>query len=96
MWEGPESEEQYLFNDVGNQPHEGVSQRHGANRRPKNQTEQVGGIAPVGRLDGSAAALKMQLWFTPEYAGKAIWPAAAIVNGPNDCWFNPSAKDGGY
>ena len=96
MWEGPESEEQYLFNDVGNQPHEGVSQRHGANRRPKNQTEQVGGIAPVGRLDGSASALKMLQWFSPEYAGKAIWPATAVVNGPNDCWFNPAAKDGGY
>ena len=96
MWEGPESEESYLFNDVGNQPHEGVSQRHGATRRPKDQTEQVGGIAPVGRLDGSAAALKMQQWFSPIYAGKPIWPATAKFEGPNDCWYNPGAKDGGY
>ena len=27
LWEGPESEEQYLFNDVSNSPHEGISQR---------------------------------------------------------------------
>ena len=32
LWEGPESEDQYLFNDVSNSPHEGISQRHAANR----------------------------------------------------------------
>ena len=96
MWEGPESESSSLFNDVGNQPHEGISQRHGANRRPKDQTEQIGGIAPVGRLDGSASALGMKLWFSPAYAGKPIWPATAKFDGPNDCWFNPGARDGGY
>ena len=95
MWEGPESESSSLFNDVGNQPHEGISQRHGPSRRPKDQTEQLGGVAPVGRLDGSAGAMKMQLWFSPDYAGKPIWPAAAKFQGPNDCWYNPGAKDGG-
>ncbi|HAB16035.1 MAG TPA: type II secretion system protein [Verrucomicrobiota bacterium] len=96
MWEGPESEEQYLFNDVGNQPHEGVSQRHGGGRRPKDQKEYVGGVAPVGRLDGSGTPLKMQTWFSPDYAGKAIWPATANPVGPNDCWYNPSSKNGTY
>ena len=52
LWEGPESEESFLFNDVGNQPHEGVSQRHGGNRRPKDQKENVAARAswfPLGR-----------------------------------------------
>lgn len=96
MWEGPESEEQYLFNDVGNQPHEGISQRHGGGRRPKDQKEFVGGVAPVGRLDGSSMALKMQVWFSPEMAGRAIWPANPNPVGPNDCWYNPGSRNGAY
>ncbi len=94
MWEGPESEEQYLFNDVGNHPHEGISQRHGGGRRPRDQKEFVGGVAPVGRLDGSAAALKMQIWFSPDFAGRAIWPATPNPVGPNDCWYNPGSRNG--
>ncbi|HKS36222.1 MAG TPA: type II secretion system protein, partial [Verrucomicrobiae bacterium] len=69
QWEGPESEEQYLFNDVGNQPHEGISQRHGGSRRPKDQKENVGGIAPLGSLSGAAYTVKMSKWFSPDLAG---------------------------
>ena len=96
LWEGPESEEQYLFNDVGNQPHEGVSQRHGGSRRPTDQKQNVGGIAPVGTLSGSAYSVKMFKWFSPDLAGKNIWPAAANPKGPNDAWYNPDSKDGTY
>ena len=94
LWEGPESENQYLFNDVGNQPHEGISQRHAGNRRPRDQMDNVGGIAPLGSLSGSAYTVRMSKWFSPELAGKNIWPATPNPQGPNDAWFNPEAKNG--
>ena len=96
LWEGPESEESYLFNDVGNTPHEGVSQRHSSARRPKDQKENVGGIAPVGSLSGAAYKVKMSRWLSPDLAGKNIWPTAANPQGPNDAWYNPDSKDGTY
>jgi prepilin-type N-terminal cleavage/methylation domain-containing protein len=96
LWEGPESESGFLFNDVGNQPHEGVSQRHGGSRRPTDQTQNVGGIAPVGSLSGSAYTVKMFKWFSPDLAGKNIWPATANPKGPNDAWYNPESKDGTF
>jgi len=96
LWEGPESESQYLFNDLGNQPHEGISQRHAGNRRPTDQKDNVGGIAPLGSLSGSAYTVKMSKWFSPELAGKNIWPLTANPQGPNDCWYNPDSKDGTY
>jgi hypothetical protein len=94
LWEGPESESAYLFNDVGNQPHEGISQRHAGTRRPKDQTENVGGIAPLGSLSGSAYTVKMSKWFSPELAGKNIWPMTPNATGPNDAWYNPESKNG--
>ena len=81
---------------MGNQPHEGVSQRHGGSRRPTDQKQNVGGIAPVGTLSGSAYSVKMFKWFSPDLAGKNIWPAAANPKGPNDAWYNPDSKDGTY
>ena len=94
MWEGPESEEQYLFNDVGNQPHEGISQRHAGSRRPKDQKENVGGIVTVGSLSGSGYTVKMSRWLSPELAGRNIWPAAPNPVGPNDAWYNPDSPTG--
>jgi len=96
LWEGPESESDYLFNDVSNSPHEGVSQRHGGVRRPTDQRDYVGGIAPVGSLSGSGFTVPMQKWFAPDLAGKNIWPAAPNPSGPNDAWWNPDSKDGTY
>jgi prepilin-type N-terminal cleavage/methylation domain-containing protein len=96
LWEGPESEDQYLFNDVSNSPHEGISQRHGGNKRPTNQKDFVGGIAPLGSLAGAAYTVKMQKWFSPELAGSNIWPANPNPNGPNDAWYNPDTKNGAF
>lgn len=94
IWEGPESEEQYLFNDVSNSPHEGISQRHAASRRPNNQKENVGGIAPLGSLTGAGYTVRMQKWFSPELAGKNVWPSDPNPAGPNDAWYNPESKNG--
>jgi len=96
LWEGPESESDYLFNDVGSTPHEGISQRHASARRPKDQKENVGGIAPLGSLSGSAYTVRMSRWLSPDLAGKNIWPASPNPSGPNDAWFNPDSKDGTF
>ena len=96
LWEGPESEESYLFNDVGNTPHEGVSQRHVGVRRPKDQKDFVGGIAPLGSLNGSAYVVKMSKWFSPDLAGKNVWPLSPNPAGPNDAWYNPESKNGTF
>jgi prepilin-type N-terminal cleavage/methylation domain-containing protein len=96
LWEGPESEDQYLFNDVSNSPHEGISQRHAGRKRPTNQKDFVGGIAPLGSLSGAAFSVKMEKWFSPDLAGKNVWPANPNPDGPNDAWFNPEAKNGAF
>ena len=96
LWEGPESEDDFLFNDVSNSPHEGISQRHASARRPKDQKEFVGGIAPLGSLSGAAYTVKMEKWFSPQLAGKNVWPLAPNPDGPNDAWYNPDSKTGVY
>lgn len=96
FWEGNEDETSYLFNDLGNTPHEGISQRHGGSRAATAQNDNVGGIAPLGSLTGAAITVKMRKWFSAELAGSAIWPANANPAGPNDAWFNPASKDGTY
>jgi prepilin-type N-terminal cleavage/methylation domain-containing protein len=94
MWEAPEDEERYNFNDTGNTPHEGISQRHGGGRVAKNQKDNVGGIATMGNLSGASYVVKMRKWFSPELAGTAIWDSAPNPAGPNDAWYNPATKNG--
>jgi prepilin-type N-terminal cleavage/methylation domain-containing protein len=95
LWEANEDMTAYNFNDVGNQPHEGISQRHASSRVAKDQTDYAGGIATFGNLSGAAFIIKMQRWFSPELAGKNIWPAAPSFQGPNDAWYNPASRTGG-
>jgi hypothetical protein len=94
MWEAPEDEESYNFNDTGNTPHEGISQRHGGGRVANSQKDNVGGIATMGNLSGAAYVIKMRQWFSPQLAGTAIWPNAPNAAGPNDAWYNPATKNG--
>ncbi len=94
MWEAAEDMEQYNFNDTGNTPHEGISQRHGGGRVAKNQGDNVGGIATMGNLGGSSYVVKMRQWFSPSMAGTAVWPSAPNPAGPNDAWYNPAHPRG--
>jgi prepilin-type N-terminal cleavage/methylation domain-containing protein len=94
MWEAPEDEEAYNFNDTGNTPHEGISQRHGGGRVAKSQKDNVGGVATMGNLTGASYVIKMNKWFSPQLAGTAIWPDAPNAAGPNDAWYNPATKNG--
>jgi prepilin-type N-terminal cleavage/methylation domain-containing protein len=96
LWEANEDMTAYNFNDTGNTPHEGISQRHAGNRIAKDQTQDVGGIATFGNLSGSAFTIPMRKWFAPQFAGKNIWPANPNHQGPNDAWYNPSTKNGGW
>ena len=96
LWEANEDMTAYNFNDTGNTPHEGISQRHAANRIAKDQTQDVGGIATFGNLSGSAFTIPMRKWFTPQFAGKNIWPANPNHQGPNDAWYNPASKIGSF
>lgn len=96
LWEGPESEEQYLFNDVSSSPHEGISQRHAGRRRPNTQKDFVGGVCALGSLSGAGFTVKMEKWFSPELAGRNIWPASPNPDGPNDAWYNPESRNGTF
>ena len=95
MWEAPSEQDQYLFNDVGSSPYEGISQRHGNNKKAKNQGENVAGIATFGDLSGRAFALNMTKWFTRAYAGTKVWPNGPDFTGPNDAWYSLDTKTGG-
>ena len=94
MWEANEDEVAYLFNDLGNTPHEGISQRHGAGRYAKSRGQDTGGIATMGNITGSAFTVKLKKWFSPDLAGKNVWPATPNPSGPNDAWYNPASKTG--
>jgi len=95
MWEGPAEMSDFLWNDVGSFPFEGISQRHANNRKASSQLENVGGVATFGDLSGRSYTMKFSKWFTREYAGTAVWPNTAVFNGPNDAWYNPATRDGG-
>jgi prepilin-type N-terminal cleavage/methylation domain-containing protein len=96
LWEANEDMTAYNFNDTGNTPHEGISQRHAASRIARDQTQDVGGIATFGNLSGSAFTIPMKKWFSPDFAGKNIWPASPNHQGPNDAWYNPASKNGSF
>jgi hypothetical protein len=94
LWEANEDDIAFLFNDLGNTPHEGISQRHGSGRFARSKGQDVGGIATMGNITGSAFTVKLRKWFSPDLAGKNVWPASPNPAGPNDAWFNPASKTG--
>ena len=74
----------------------GLTQRHANVRKARNQMENVGGVATFGDLSGRAYAMKFSKRFTKEYAGTTVWPQTPAFNGPNDAWYRPSTKNGGW
>src|SRR5947207_14197241 len=54
LWEANQDMTDYNFNDSGNQPSEGISQRHATIRNATSQTDLIGGIAHFRTLAGSA------------------------------------------
>jgi len=96
LWEANEDMTAYNFNDGGNQPSEGISQRHATIRNATSQTDLIGGIATFGTLSGTATKIKISRWFSPDLAGTHVWPAPFNPAGPNDAWYNPEKRDGTY
>ncbi len=85
LWEANELEP-FWFNDAGNKPSEGVSQRH-VGGRAASVTQNVNGGAIVGRMSGGASFIKFELF--RQMAGNA--PANNFPNNVNnDLWCTPN------
>lgn len=56
----------------------------------------LGGVATFGDLSGRADTLNRKKWFTREYAGTPVRPQRPDFIGPNDAWYNPASRDGGF
>jgi prepilin-type N-terminal cleavage/methylation domain-containing protein len=88
MWECDEYTP-FFFNDAGNQPTEGVSQRHsGSGGQAINVNKDVGGGASVGTFGGTAVFMRYRQFH--EWSGILGTP---IV--PNELWNDPTSPTGG-
>lgn len=85
MWEANEMEP-FWFNDAGNKPSEGVSQRH-ASTKPAPVTQNVNGGAIIGEFGGGARFIKYELF--RRMAG--IAPTGNYPGAPNnnELWCTP-------
>jgi len=93
MWETDETNPFY-FNDPGNYPYEGISQRHGGGQ-PYSQSVDVKGRGTVGVIDGSTKQLSYKKFY--DMAGGAPGNRFRPDELPNPLWCDPgSPKDGGY
>ena len=96
FWETAEGDP-FLFNDAGNQPTEGISQRHRASKYKRDVlNEDWGGQSAIGRMDGSASFIRYRQFTemgggTPDGMPRgfvAIPPASDA----NDVWIGPAYK----
>lgn len=85
LWEANEMEP-FWFNDAGNKPTEGVSQRHSSGKAA-TVTQNVNGGAIVGRMSGTSQFIKFELF--RQMAG--IAPANNYpTTANNDLWNTPT------
>lgn len=73
----------FWFNDAGNQPHEGISQRHATSGQNSNNRQDVGGSATVGIISGAALNLTYKKFYAQAQTG-------ARPNVKNDIWWKAS------
>lgn len=93
QWETDETEPFY-FNDAANQPHEGISQRHGGGQ-PISVSVDVKGRAAVGLFDGSAQILSYKKYY--DLAGGVVGKTFRPAELPNELWCDPAdPKEGGF
>ena len=93
QWETDENDPFY-FNDAGNQPHEGISQRHGGGRSEDNRTN-VGGRSAVGLIMGAAQNLTFQKFY--EMVGPRSGLSVPLrIEPANDLYCVPGKPRGGY
>jgi hypothetical protein len=84
QWETDDTEP-FWFNDAGNQPSQGISQRHKTGGTNKNNRQDVGGAATVGIVSGASVNLTYKKFYAMALTGPA--PAA-----PNDIWWGSSSR----
>ena len=75
----------FWFNDAGNQPHEGISQRHVTGGSNKNNRQDVGGAATVGIVSGASVNLTYKKFYAMAQTGGR--PTV-----PNDIWWGSSSR----
>ncbi len=93
LWEANEYDS-FWFNDAGNQPHEGISQRHGGGNA-RNVTGDVKGGAVVGGVGGHAVVMKFRKYYDlagVDAKGNRFRPQEL----PNDLFYVPNNPTGGY
>ena len=91
QWETEENDPFY-FNDAGNQPHEGISQRHGGGRSMTISLD-VKGSAAVGLFDGSVTKLNFKKYY--DLAGGVVGKTFRPAELPNELWCDPASPTGG-
>lgn len=90
----------FYFNDAGNHPHEGISQRHGGQRSSDGGGKtDLGGRSTVGAVGGHAVNLTFQRFY--EMVGrKGGITGPGIPNKPNplpnDLYWVPGKTEGGW
>jgi prepilin-type N-terminal cleavage/methylation domain-containing protein len=88
MWEADEMTP-FFFNDAANQPEEGISQRHGANRmEAQDVRSDQGGGATLGTFGGAASYVRYKKFYN--WAG-----LEGQTTYPNELWCDPAHPTGG-
>jgi prepilin-type N-terminal cleavage/methylation domain-containing protein len=97
QWETDELVPIY-FNDAGNNPWEGISQRHAGGAAKQAGTD-VKGKATVGCIGGNAYSITYRRWYEMAGIDQNPWGNQTIhriVPGPNDLYYDPRDKWGAY
>jgi len=88
----------FYFNDAGNHPGEGISQRHGGGNAQQAQVDVKGGAA-VGLMDGGAKNMRYRRYYEMAGAPSGGLPAGSAIQrtvpAPNDLYYDPRDKWGG-
>ncbi len=102
QWETDENRPFY-FNDSGNHPHEGISQRHGGGNSMTSQNQRskdVGGRSTVGAVGGHAINLTFRRFYEMVGNQKLDPNVPGIPNRPtelpNDLYWRPGHPTGGW
>ena len=75
----------FWFNDAGNQPNEGISQRHKTGGTNKNNRTDVGGAATVGIVSGASINLTYKKFYE-------MAQVSGVPEVPNDIWWGSSSR----
>mgnify|MGYP005641924021 CR=1 FL=1 len=100
QWETDENTP-FLFNDAGNRPDEGISQRHSSTHANDSYAD-VGGRSSVGAIGGHAVNMTFREFYS--MVGKTRRPGltpadsfpATPVQLPNDLYWMPGSRTGGW